>query len=226
MMVAAGFDMVFIGIETPDEGSLAECSKKQNQNRDLVEDVKRLQRAGLQVQGGFIVGFDCDTPSIFQSQIDFIQNSGIVTAMVGMLQAIPGTKLHERLRIEGRLTGKTSGDNVDGTTNIIPTMGMDELRQGYKQILQHIYSPKPYYQRLRTFLREYQQPEIRLGFDMTRLMAFWRSTYRLGIFGKERCQYWRLLLWTLFRRPELLHLALTLAVYGHHFRKVYELHVE
>ena len=92
MMVEAGFDTVFIGIETPDEAGLAECSKKQNRDRDLVEDVKRIQRAGLQVQGGFIVGFDSDTPSIFQRQIDFIQKSGIVTAMVGLLQAPPGTR--------------------------------------------------------------------------------------------------------------------------------------
>ena len=225
MMVAAGFDMVFIGIETPDEDSLAECSKKQNRNCDMLEDVKRMQRAGLQVQGGFIVGFDSDTPSIFQRQIDFIQSSGIVTAMVGMLQALPGTKLYERLKGEGRLAGQTSGDNVDGTTNIIPTMSLDKLSDGYKHILQQIYSPKHYYQRLKTFLREYQQPEIKPRLDMTRLMAFWRSIYRLGILGKERCHYWRLLLWTLFRRPELLHLAVTLAIYGHHFRKVYELHV-
>ena len=103
MMVEAGFNKVFIGIETPDEECLAECSKVQNRNRDLVEDVKRIQRAGLQVQGGFIVGFDHDRPSIFQRQIDFIQKSGIVTAMVGLLQAPPGTRLYERMKKEGRL---------------------------------------------------------------------------------------------------------------------------
>ena len=96
LMAEAGFDTVFIGIETPNEESLAECSKFQNKNRDLVESVKRIQRAGLQVQGGFIVGFDSDTPSIFQQQIDFIQKSGIVTAMVGLLQAPYGTRLYER----------------------------------------------------------------------------------------------------------------------------------
>ena len=93
MMVEAGFDAVFIGIETPDESCLAECDKKQNKNRDLIESVKDIQRAGLQVQGGFIVGFDSDTSTIFQRQIDFIQKSGIVIAMVGMLQAPVGTKL-------------------------------------------------------------------------------------------------------------------------------------
>jgi radical SAM superfamily enzyme YgiQ (UPF0313 family) len=142
LMVAAGFDQVFIGIETPDEGSLAECNKSQNKNRDLVEDVKILQRAGLQVQGGFIVGFDNDTPSIFQRQIDFIQKSGIVTAMVGLLQAPLGTRLYERLKQEGRLSGPLTGDNVDGTTNIIPIMNLDTLHEGYKDILANIYSPE------------------------------------------------------------------------------------
>jgi len=225
MMVEAGFDAVFIGIETPDEDSLTECGKKQNKNRDLVEDVKRIQRAGLQVQGGFIVGFDNDTPSIFQRQIDFIQKSGIVTAMVGLLQAPPGTRLYERLKREGRLLDQISGDNVDGTTNIIPNMNLDTLREGYKSILRHIYSPEPYYQRLKTFLREYNPPKIKAPLDFEHILAFFRSIYHLGIIGKERVHYWKLLLWTLFRCPRSFPLAIALAVYGHHFRLVCELHV-
>jgi radical SAM superfamily enzyme YgiQ (UPF0313 family) len=222
LMAEAGFDTVFIGIETPDEDSLAECSKKQNKNRDLVEDVKRIQRAGLQVQGGFIVGFDSDTPSIFQRQIDFIQKSGIVTAMVGLLQAIPGTQLYERLRREGRLREGLTGDNVDGTTNIISRMNLDMLRAGYRRIMEHIYSPKYYYERVRTFLREYKPPKIKPPLDLQRVLAFFRSIVRLGIFGKERFYYWRLLLWTLFHRPKLFPEAVTFAIYGHHFRKVCE----
>ena len=134
-MYKAGFNTVFVGIETPDTDSLDECGKKQNKNRDLAEDVRRIQRAGMQVQAGFIVGFDNDKPSIFQRQIDFIQKSGIVTAMVGMLQAPSGTKLFERLKKEGRLLGLTSGDNVDGTTNIIPNMDHDTFREGDKKKL-------------------------------------------------------------------------------------------
>jgi len=226
MMVEAGFDTVFIGIETPDKDSLSECSKKQNENRDMVEDVKRIQRAGLQVQGGFIVGFDSDTPSIFERQIDFIQKSGIVTAMVGMLQAPPGTRLYERLKREGRLLGKISGDNVDGTTNIIPTMNIDMLREGYQYILRHIYSPEYYYQRIKAFLGEYKAPKIngKLGFE--HVMAFLRSVYYLGITGKERAHFWKLLLWTNLHRPRLFPLAVRLAIYGHHFRKICELRVQ
>jgi radical SAM superfamily enzyme YgiQ (UPF0313 family) len=225
LMTRAGFDMVFIGIETPNEAGLAECSKRQNENRDLIADVKHIQRSGLQVQGGFIVGFDSDTPSIFQRQIDFIQQSGIATAMVGLLQAMPGTRLFERLESEGRLLGRSTGDNVDGTTNIVPRMGLEELQEGYRQILDHLYSPKRYYRRVRTFLREYQPPKLKGRVEFQRLLAFVRSVYRLGFVGRERLEYWKLLFWTACRRPGLFPLAVTLAISGHHFRKVCELHV-
>lgn len=222
LMVEAGFDTVFIGIETPDEESLAECSKVQNTRRNLVEDVRRIQQAGLQVQGGFIVGFDSDKPSIFRRQIDFIQQSGIVTAMVGLLQAPPGTKLYQRLKREGRLRAQMSGDNVDGTTNIVPKMPLATLKAGYRYILEHIYSPSYYYERVRTFLRGYRPPKIKPVLRFEYILAFFRSIVRLGILGEERRHYWKLLFWTLFRKPQLFPLAVTLAIYGHHFRKVCE----
>ncbi len=224
LMVEAGFDSVFVGIETPDEGSLAECNKKQNKNRDMIESVKLIQRSGLQVQGGFIVGFDNDTPSIFQRQIDFIQKSGIVTAMVGLLQAPAGTRLYKRLQREGRLVGNMSGD-TDGTTNIIPRMELKALYEGYKNIVGQLYSPKNYYQRVKTFLREYKAPKVETPLDFQRFLAFFRSSIRLGVFGKERFQYWKLLTWTLVRRPALLPLAITFAIYGHHFRRICELYI-
>lgn len=224
-MFKAGFNAVFVGIETPDMDSLDECGKKQNRNRDLAEDVRRIQRAGIQVQAGFIVGFDNDTPSIFQRQIDFIQKSGIVTAMVGMLQAPSGTKLYERLKKEGRLLGLTSGDNVDGTTNIIPKMDSDIFKEGYKSILRYIYTPENYYRRVKTFFREYKAPKIKTKIKFCHILALFRSIYHLGILGRERCQFWDLLLWTGFHRRELLPMAVTFAVYGYHFRKVSELHV-
>ena len=226
LMVQAGFDTVFVGIETPNEASLTECSKTQNKGRDLVESVRKLQRAGLQVQGGFIVGFDNDSPSIFQQQIDFIQKSGIVTAMVGLLQAPVGTRLYQRLQKEGRLLNEFSGDNVDGSTNIIPRMGLEPLREGYRKILNQLYAPKFYYERVLTFLREYRPHRIRADWDPQYLMAFGRSIYQLGIRGIERVQYWRLFFWTLFHRPRLFPLAITFAIYGFHFRRVAELHIE
>jgi radical SAM superfamily enzyme YgiQ (UPF0313 family) len=179
-----------------------------------------MQHAGIQVQAGFIVGFDTDEPSIFQRQIDFIQKSGIVTAMVGLLQAFPGTKLYERLKHEGRLIGRTTGDGVDGTTNLVPRMSLERLHEGYRKILEGIYSPKHYYQRVRTFLREYRAPRLRPRLRFQDILAFFRSVLRLGVLDKGRLEYWRLLIWTHFRRPELFSLAVTLAISGYHCRKI------
>ncbi len=219
LMVDAGFDAVFVGIESPDEACLTECRKLQNNNRNLLESVHTIQRAGLQVQGGFIVGFDHDTPAIFNRQIEFIQKSGIVTAMVGILVAPPGTRLWDRLKSEGRLLGPMTGDNLDGTTNIVPCMDLNILRRGYRSVISYIYTPKNYYRRVRTFLREYRPPKVRRSLDGQRMMAFMRAMFRLGILGRERFQYWRLLLWTLLRRPRALPQAVTFAIYGYHYRR-------
>jgi radical SAM superfamily enzyme YgiQ (UPF0313 family) len=221
-MVAAGFDTVFVGIETPDEASLGECSKKQNRGRDLIADVQRIQRAGLQVQGGFIVGFDNDSSSIFDRQIEFIQRSGIVTAMVGMLSALPGTRLHERMRREGRLVGEASGDQLDGQVNFTPRMDLHELVAGHRRILKVIYAPGPYAQRVRRFLREFRPATQRLKYDRSELHAFASSAWRLGILDRGRFHYWGLLAFAALRRPTAFALTVRLAIYGYHFRKVAE----
>ncbi|MDD5370732.1 MAG: DUF4070 domain-containing protein [Anaerolineaceae bacterium] len=226
LMVAAGFNSVFVGIETPDDGSLTECHKNQNKNRDLIESVKRLQREGLQVMGGFIVGFDNDTPSIFQRQIDFIQNSGIVTAMVGLLQAPPGTQLYNRMEKEGRLVNEMSGDNVDGTSNIVPKMDAGVLYRGYKGLMDQIYSPDLFYERVRNFLREYTPVGAKVKIEPVEILAFFRSIYRLGIRGIERVHYWKLFFWTLFNYPNKFPLAITFSIYRFHFAKVNELHLK
>lgn len=221
MMTLAGFNAVFIGIETPDKKSLAECNKKQNENRDLVESVKQIQRRGLEVMGGFIIGFDSDTPSIFQRQIDFIQQSAIVIAMVGLLQAPPGTRLYSRMKKEGRLLGLLTA-NTDGTTNIVTKMEPKTLREGYRNILRNIYSPECYYRRVKMLCQDYKAPKSKFSIDFQQLMALLRSVIRLGIYGNERVQYWKLLSWMLLRRPQFLPLAIRLAIKGYHFRKVCE----
>lgn len=225
LMVEAGFSKVFIGIETPEEESLVECGKQQNKNRNLVEDVKRILRSGLEVQGGFIVGFDHDRPSVFQKQIDFIQHSGIVTAMVGMLQAIPGTRLYERLKMEGRLCGSFTGDNASSTTNIVPLMGIDALRDGYTRILKTIYSPQLYYQRIRTFLREYKPVKRSGTLQFSHLVAFVRSLLQFGILSCSRLHYWSLLLWARRKRSGIFRNVISLSIHGYHYRKICERHV-
>lgn len=223
MMVKAGFDTVFIGIETPNAASLAECGKSQNENRDMVAAVKKLQNFGLQVHGGFIVGFDNDPLSIFENQINFIQKSGIVTAMVGLLNAPPGTKLHQRLKKENRLTKEFSGNNTDCSMNFIPKMHYETLINGYKNILNTIYSPKKYYERVKNFLSEYK-PRDGKAFrpQLEYIKAFVRTMWVLGIKEKGRKYYWRLLAWTLLRHPRSFEISVTLAIYGFHFRKVVE----
>lgn len=222
LMVKAGFRRVFIGIETPDEDSLTECNKYLNKNRDLLASVKRIQNLGLEVQGGFIVGFDSDPPSIFEKQIKFIQNSGIVTAMVGLLNAPRGTKLYQRLKKEGRLLGTISGDNTDFSLNFIPKMNHETLINGYKKILDTIYSPKHYYKRVRTFLKQYQPKKFdkKTYFKFCYVTAFLKSIWLLGIHGKERFQYWKLIIWTLVRRPYFIGISISFAIYGFHFRKI------
>ncbi|MDD5093306.1 MAG: DUF4070 domain-containing protein [Dehalococcoidia bacterium] len=225
MMYEAGFDIIFIGIETPDEDGLTECNKVQNRNRDLVGDVRRIQRAGMQVQGGFIIGFDSDTPSIFKRQTDFIQKSGIPTATVGLLQAMPGTKLYERMARENRLLGPSFGDNVGGTTNIATKMDFDTLYEGYKNTLRYLYTSKNYYQRVRTLLKEYKTPKVKEPQRLKDVNIFLRSLFFFGFLDKGRFQFWRLLIWTLFHRPNMIPLVVAFAIQGYHFRRVCEQHV-
>jgi len=223
MMVKAGFHAVFIGIETPDEESLAECKKTQNKNRDLISCIKKIQRSGMEVQAGFIVGFDSDNHSIFNRMVRFIQESGIVTAMVGLLNAPKGTQLYQRLMSEGRMTEAFDGDNTNFTINFVPKMDKDLLVRGYQDIVTTIYSPKYYYERVLLFLQDFDDNKVGSEkFNMTNIIAFCRSMVLLGIIGKERYYYWKLFFWSLFRRPKLLPKAIRFSIYGFHFRKVYE----
>ena len=225
LMVKAGFNKVFVGIETPNEDSLTECNKYLNKNRNLIACVKKLQNIGLEVQGGFIVGFDNDPLSIFERQISFIQKSGIVTAMVGLLNAPHGTRLYHRLKKEDRLLNDSSGDNTDFSLNFIPKMNVEILMNGYKKILSTIYSPKHYYKRVITFLKGYKLKPLKrkIHFNFCYLKAFFKSIWFLGIKGKERLHYWKLISWTLVRRPHFLGLAIEFAIYGFHFRKIMEI---
>jgi len=223
LMVRAGFEEVFIGIETPHEGGLVECGKVQNKNRDLLASVKRIQQSGLQVHGGFIVGFDSDPATIFERQIRFIQESGIVTAMVGVLSAMRGTKLHQRLEREGRLLKTSSGDNTAIDLNFIPRMQPETLIAGYQNILSTIYAPRQYYQRVISLFREYRpRPKGRFHLQQGHIGAVFKSMLMLGVIGRERFHFWKLFFWSLIRKPRLFPLAITYAVYGYHFRKVTE----
>ena len=224
MMREAGFTSTFIGIETPVEESLHGCHKVQNENRNLLENVKQIQKAGLQVSGGFIVGFDSDTSTVFQRQIDFIQKSGIVSAMVGLLNAPKNTQLYRQMEEENRLTVDATGSNTDFTMNFIPKMDHRKLMEGYRHIINNIYKEKPYYKRVRELLLNYKPVKIgKSNINLARLRAFFKSIFVLGMLNKGRFEYWKFIIWTIVNKPKLLVDAITFSVYGYHFRAVYGL---
>jgi radical SAM superfamily enzyme YgiQ (UPF0313 family) len=220
LMVEAGFDRVTVGIESPNERTLSECGKRQNQGRDLLASVREIQRHGLEVQGGFIVGFDSDPPTVFASHIDFIQESGIATAMVSLLFAFPGTRLYQRLRLENRLLPIRFEDNAYGAINFVPRMDLGVLISGHKHVLATIYSPRHYYERVRAFLRGYG-PQGRPGgrVELAHIKAFLKATWVLGVIDSGRLYYWALLVHALLRCPRSFPTTVRLAVTGYHMRK-------
>jgi radical SAM superfamily enzyme YgiQ (UPF0313 family) len=223
LMVKANFNMVFVGIESPNLESLTECGKTQNSTRDLVSAVNKLQRSGLEVTGGFIVGFDSDPQSIFQDIINFVQKSGVVTAMVGLLHAPTGTRLWKRLNEEKRLTGGWSGNNTDMSINFTPRMNLAGLKEGYRKIVTTIYSPRQYYERVKTFLNEYRpQPQKVVLPKLKHYIALIKTFWALGIKEKGQYYFWKLVFWTALKRPRSFPAAIEMSIFGLHFRRVAE----
>ncbi len=223
LMTQAGFSSVFVGIETPQESSLEECKKTQNRNRSLLDSVKAIQQNGMEVLGGFIVGFDSDTPGIFHQQIEFIQKSGIISAMIGLLNAPTKSKLYQRLQKEGRILNKMTGDNTDATMNFIPKMNKEILANGYRDVIRGIYEGKPFYARVRKFLNDFQpQVKVRTKITFNKFMALIKSMFIIGILDRDRKYYWQLFFWSLFNRPEVFPLAVTYSIYGYHYRRVFK----
>jgi radical SAM superfamily enzyme YgiQ (UPF0313 family) len=220
LMVDAGFKKVFLGIETPDAESLDACAKFQNARCDLVEAVRTIQRAGLEVMGGFIVGFDQDKSDIFERQFEFIQKAGVVTAMVGLLQAVPRSRLYRRLQDEGRLIGESLGDNTSVRFNFVPRLDSDFLVRNYRELMRRLYEPNAYYRRIRAFLDEHRKRGPRGRVGVPEIRAFLRSLWVMGLRHRGRRSYWRFMVSTLRHHPAQFGLAMTLAIYGHHFRLV------
>ena len=221
MMVLAGFNLAFIGIETIDDLCLEECGKVQNLSRDTLSCIIKIQEHGLQVCGGFIVGFDNDKPDVFEKMFEFIQKSGIPIAMVSLLTAPPKTRLYERLEKEGRINGDYSGDMCE--SNIIPVMNREDLITGYKRLLHDIFESENYYNRVRTFYERFNYSDMhQYDFGLTEVKAFFKACYLLGIKDKGRKHYWSLLGYTLKvyrKKPWMLSGAVMLAIIGYHFRK-------
>lgn len=219
----AGFRRVFLGIETPVEESLKEAQKSQNRG-NLLESVSKIQSYGLEVMGGFIVGFDNDPEDIFDRQIDFIRDSAIPLAMVGLLNALPDTQLWKRLEREGRLIGEASGNNTVCTVNFVPKMDLQRLVEGYQSIMRTIYKPREYYERALNSLKRTSHtiPEPTNYSGIYAVKAFTRIALRLGVIDSERKEFWRFFLKALKRHRSRVAESLRLAAMGYHFRKLNE----
>jgi radical SAM superfamily enzyme YgiQ (UPF0313 family) len=224
LMAEAGFTRVFLGLETPSPEGLKECGKYQNLKRSLSESVRIIQNHGLAVMGGFIIGFDSDPSDIFETQVNFIQKTGVVTAMIGLLTAIPRTRLYKRLEKEGRILFKTSGNNtsVDGSLNFIPKMDRQLLINGYQWVMNTLYSPEMYYKRIQAFLRDYR-PRAKGVPEWNDILTFLRSVWYLGVIDKTgtRTYFWRLLKEASLHSRHAFSEVVTLLVYGYHFRRLY-----
>lgn len=209
LMIDAGFRQIFIGIETPDEVSLRESGKKQNLKRDQLGNIRKLHKAGFFIAGGFIVGFDTDTPSIFQRQTDFIQQSGIPLPIVNILKAPPGTALFERMKKENRLSKQFAF--LEGDTNIIPLMDEKILYDGFIELISNIYHPEKSYRRLIGFFSTYESPKpsakvpVKYGINDIKLVL--RVFYLLGIMDPYRNYFWKLILWAFKNKRKYMDMA-------------------
>ena len=218
LMIEAGFKKVFLGLETPSAESLRECRKLQNLRGDLTTSVGTIQAAGLEVMGGFIIGFDSDQSDIFERQFEFIQSAGVVTAMVGLLQALPRSRLYRRLAAEGRLQTEGHGDNTEAFLNFQPRLDRAFLLDNYRHLMVRLYEPGNYYQRVRIFLEMHRMRGPRVRLAWRDVSAVFRSLWVMGVLSRGRRAYWRFLAGTIVRHPQQIGVAVTLAITGHHFR--------
>lgn len=220
LMQKAGFSTVFIGIETPSKNSLEECGKFHNKNRDMVKDIKKIYNYGMEIYGGFIIGFDHDDETIFNTQFEFIQETGIVIAMMGLLTALPGTRLYKRLKEENRLINESGGNNIDLNINFIPKMNKETLISEYKDLLVNLYSVKNYYERIFNFLKEYK-PHTDDKLSKNFFLGFLKCLYMLGIQDKNRFYFWKLFFTCVFKYPKSLSKVLTQAIFFTHFEEFF-----
>lgn len=220
LMQKAGFSTVFIGIETPSIKSLEECGKFHNKNRDMVKDIKKIYNYGMEVYGGFIIGFDNDDETIFDTQFKFIQETGIVVAMMGLLTALPGTRLYKRLKSENRIISDSSGNNIDFELDFVPKMEKEFLISEYKKLLSSLYNVKNYYDRIFNFLKEYK-PHTNDKVTQNIFIGLLKVIYMLGIQDENRFYFWKMFLTCIFKYPKALSKALTQAIYFAHFEKIF-----
>lgn len=230
-MVAAGFTSVFVGIETPTPEALLITKKGQNVDKNDPEyplhAVQTIQRKGMEVTGGFILGLDGDRPDVFDLHIRFIQAAAIPIAMEGILTALKGTDLYWRLKREGRLLGDTAGQNVTTYINFIPEMPVEDLVGGFKRVLDTIYDRglKNYFQRCWDLLQSLDRtraprlPHAPLTLGQTLRFLVFAAGQLLSAEGPAYARFLRRVLW---EKPEYIREACAFGTKGRHLRKVTE----
>ncbi len=225
LMIDAGFNKVFLGIETPVEESLKRTQKQQNTGLVLLESVAKIQAKGMEVTAGFILGFDSDPPDIFDLQIDFIRRSGIPMAMVGLLTVLPNTQLHRRLLSEHRMIKESSGNNThDLQLTYKPVLDADKLIAGYKKVISVIYSPKEYFDRCLSMMRRMPSGRFYTGAVTPRMILLAVRIFLLSLarqlWAPHRVQYLKFLASSLRIRAGLFPKAIKMALFGYHFNKI------
>ncbi len=225
----ANFFLVFIGIESPNPETLRLMQKKQNTRRSIPDSVHRVQRAGILVIGGFIVGFDDEATGVADGIVRLIEDAAIPVAMAGLLYALPNTQLSRRLEREGRLHSGGDVVNSKGLLGDQCTSGLnfdtkrprEEVLQDYRQVVARAYTPEAFFGRLRraglnlgmkppagrVALRDLPRDAIRFA----RLaLAFQREG------GAVRREFWRTIRALLRHNPRALKPVITLAaLYTH-----------
>ncbi|MCO4769465.1 MAG: B12-binding domain-containing radical SAM protein [Deltaproteobacteria bacterium] len=217
-MVQAGFTSVFLGLETPSLEALHEAGKTQNTRKPLSESVQEITEAGLEVMGGFIVGFDSDGAEVFEAQRAFIEDSPIPMAMIGPLMALPETDLWARLSREGRLRLQGTGNDGDqfGRPNFVPAMDEETLLTGYGRLVAQLYTADAYYDRCERVLDlAPPSPGLRAP-DPRDLVHFARTAWTIGVRSPRRRRFWRLLAVALRRQPKAFSWAVVRAMIGEH----------
>ncbi len=216
----AGFSQIFMGIESLDEEVLEKTNKKQNTVIPQLEAVKKIQRAGIEVTGGFIIGLDGEKPDVFDQLFKFIQEAGIVVPMPGLLTVLKGTKLYHRLEKEGRIKGESSGNNTHNLSFNFKTE-LDEkiLMDGYKKLLENLFEPKNYYERCRTLQKNLGKGHRPNRKNLEGLIAFGRSL-KNQLFAAGGIEYSKYIFESALKNPSYFPEAVTQAIKLDHFRTI------
>lgn len=218
MMRAANFNAVFLGIETPDVDSLVATKKGQNVREPLLQQITTLRKAGFNMVGGFIIGFDGERPGADQRIFEFVERAALPHVVVGILQAMPHTYLAQRLRKEGRMR-----DDMDPTAafNYVPTRPFSQMLDEYENCYRLLYDHKTFLARNfrhamemeRTFNKKRQQT-VR---NMNEVKAFLKLLWRHGVRRSGRLQFWRYLFTLLLKKPKMLRMFLSRCAGFEHF---------